>query len=331
MARTRPLTVATHALHKDTVTLLREHCGVDVCEQPPSPQALARRAVGAAAVLAFMPDRIDRPLLDACPELQIVAGAFKGADNVDVGACTACGVWVSVVPDLLSAATAELAVGLLIAVARRVREGDQAVRGGGFDGWQPGFHGMSLEGTPVGIVGMGSLGRAIARRLAGFGCRLLYADPAIAHVDGLDARPLDELLRECRAVVLALPLSAATDGLIDAERLAMMPAGAVLVNVGRGSTVDELAVAAALGAGQLAGYGADVFALEDRSRPGAPTTIPAALLEHPGSVFTPHLGTAVADVRRAIELHAATSIVQALNGERPQGAINDLLGAVVVE
>jgi phosphonate dehydrogenase len=326
MARTRPLTVATHALHEDTVTLLREHCDVDVCEQPPSAQALAQRAVDAAAVLAFMPDRIDRRLLDACPGLQIVAGAFKGADNVDVSACTARGVWVTVVPDLLSAATAELAVGLLIAVARRIREGDQAVRGGGFDGWRPGFHGTSLEGTPVGIVGMGSLGRAIARRLAGFGCRLLYADPAVAQVDGLAARPLEELLRECRAVVLALPLTATTDGLIDAERLAMMQAGAVLVNVGRGSTVDELAVAAALGSGQLAGYGADVFALEDRSRASAPTAIPPALLKHPRSVFTPHLGTAVADVRHAIELHAATSIVQALDGERPQGAINDPCG-----
>jgi phosphonate dehydrogenase len=322
MARTRPLTIATHALHVDTLALLREHCEVDVCEQPPSPGALAARAADADAVLAFMPDRIDRWLLDACLRLRIVAGAFKGADNVDVDACTARGVWVTVVPDLLSSPTAELAVGLLIAVARRVREGDEAVRGGDFAGWRAGLHGTSLDGAPVGIIGMGSLGRAIARRLAGFGCRVMYTDPQVADVVGLTSRPLERLLRECFAVVLAVPLTAATDGLIGAGRLALMKAGGVLVNVGRGSTVDELAVAAALGSGRLAGYGADVFAMEDRSRPGAPPAIPAALLQHPRSVFTPHLGTAVADVRRAIELHASRSIVQALGGERPEGAIN---------
>jgi phosphonate dehydrogenase len=171
MAPSRPLTIATHAVHADTIALLRQRCQVDVCELPPSPDALAARAARASALLVFMPDRVDVPLLDACPELRIVAGAFKGADNVDVEACTARGVWVTVVPYLLSAPTAELAVGLIIAVARRIREGDAAVRGGQFAGWRPALYGTGLEGTAVGIVGMGSLGRAIASRLSGFGCR----------------------------------------------------------------------------------------------------------------------------------------------------------------
>ena len=169
-----------------------------MCERPPSPEALAARAARASALLVFMPDRVDVPLLDACPELRIVAGAFKGADNVDVEACTARGVWVTVVPDLLSASTAELAVGLIIAVARRIREGDAAVRGGQFAGWRPALYGTGLEGTAVGIVGMGSLGRAIARRLSGFGCRLAYTDPAVAEAEGLGPRSLEELLRESR-------------------------------------------------------------------------------------------------------------------------------------
>ena len=177
MAPSRPLTIATHPVHADTITLLRRRCEVDVCGQPPSPEVLARRAAGASALLAFMPDRVDAALLDACPKLRIVAGAFKGADNVNVEACTARGVWVTVVPDLLSASTAELAVGLLIAVARRIREGDAAAREGEFAGWRPGFHAVGLEGTAVGIVGMGSLGQAIARPLLGFGCRLAYTDP----------------------------------------------------------------------------------------------------------------------------------------------------------
>jgi phosphonate dehydrogenase len=269
-----------------------------------------------------MPDRVDVPLLDACPELRIVAGAFRGADTVDVEACTARGVWVTVVPYLLSAPTAELAVGLIIAVARRIREGDAAVRGGQFAGWRPALYGMGLEGTSVGIVGMGSLGRAIAGRLSGFGCRLAYADPGVAEAEGLAPRSLEELLRESHVVVLAVPLTPATYELINAERLALMPPGAVLVNAGRGSTVDEQAVAVALDSGRLAGYGADVFAMEDRSGKEASAAIAPGLLNHPRSVFTPHLGSAVAEVRRDIEMRAAESILEALDGEQPEGAIN---------
>ena len=127
-------------------------------------------------------------------------------------------------------------------------------------------------------------------------------------------------------LVLAAPLTPATHRLIDARRLSLMPPGAVLVNVGRGSTVDEEAVAAALASGRLAGYAADVFAIEDRSLTHAPSAIPRMLLEHPRSVLTPHLGSAVAGVRRAIENHAAQSILQALAGDRPQGAINTPAG-----
>jgi phosphonate dehydrogenase len=322
MTASQPLTIATHPLHPDAVALLSTRGELDVCERPPSPELSPARAARASALLVFMPDRIDVPLLDACPWLRIVAGAFKGADNIDVEACTARGVWVTVVPDLLSAPTAELAVGLIIAVARRIREGDAAVRAGKFVGWRPSLYGIGLEGTAVGIVGMGSLGRAIAHRLAGFGCRLAYADPSVPEIEGLLPSSLEELLRESRVVVVAVPLTPTTYELINAERLALMPPRAVLVNVGRGSAVDEQAVAAALESERLAGYGADVFAIEDRSREGAPAVIAPALLDHPRSVFTPHLGSAVAEVRRNIELRAAESILQALDGEQPEDAIN---------
>jgi len=308
-------------VHADTVALLCTRGELEVCERPLS-QALWPAGTRASALLVFMPDRVDASLLDACPELRIVAGAFKGADNIDVEACSARGVWVTVVPDLLSAPTAELAVGLTIAVGRRIREGDATVRGGEFVGWRPCLYGLGLEGTAVGIIGMGSLGRAIARRLAGFGCLLAYADPGVSEADGLIASSLEELLCTSRVVVVAVPLTPTTRQLINADRLALMPPGAVLVNVGRGSTVDEQAVAAALESGRLAGYGADVFAIEDRSRDEAPPVIAAGLLAHPRSVLTPHLGSAVAEVRRNIELRAAKSILQALDGEQPEGAIN---------
>lgn len=324
MALKRPLIVATHPVDADVESLLSRRCDVEICERRPSPEALAARAACARALLVFMPDRVDAGLLACCPELRIVAGVFKGADNVDVEACTARGVWVTVVPDLLSAATAELAVGLLISVARRIGEGDAMVRKGEFSGWGPGLYGLGLEGMAVGIVGMGSLGRAIARRLAGFGCRLAYADPRVPEVDGIVALPLDELLGTSRAVVLAVPLASATLGLVDASRLALMRPGALLVNVGRGSTVDEEAIAAALASGRLAGYAADVFAMEDISQAAVPSGIPVRLLEHPRSVFTPHLGSAVAEVRRAVERRAAESILEALEGGSPYGAVNAL-------
>ena len=150
-----------------------------------------------------------------------------------------------------------------------------------------------------------------------------YTNPAVPEAEGLSTRSLEELLRVSRIVVLAVPLTSATRALINAERLALMPPGAVLVNVGRGSTVDEQALAAALDCGRLAGYGADVFAIEDFSREQAPAAIAPELLDHPRSVFTPHLGSAVAEVRRAIELRAVESILQALDGQCPDGAIND--------
>ena len=242
MAPSRPLTIATHPVHADAIALLRQRCEVDVCEQPPSPEMLATRVADASALLAFMPDRVDARLLDACPELRIVAGAFKGADNIDVEACTARGVWVTAVPDLLSASTGELAVGLLISVARRIREGDVAVRAGEFAGWRPGFHGMGLEGTTVGIVGMGSLGRAIARRLLGFGCHMAYTDPGVAAAESLTARPLEGAASEPRRGARGSTHS--RDAQVDQRRTAGADATRrdSCERRARGSTVDEDAV-----------------------------------------------------------------------------------------
>lgn len=126
--------------------------------------------------MVFMPDRVDDRLLAAAPKLSIVAAALKGYDNIDVEACTGRGVWVSIVPDLLTVPTAELAIGLLIGLARYLREADAYVRSNDFSGWTPRFYGLSLEQSTIGIVGMGAVGRAVAKRLSGFDCRLLYCD-----------------------------------------------------------------------------------------------------------------------------------------------------------
>jgi phosphonate dehydrogenase len=259
-----------------------------------------------------------------------VAGAFKGHDNVDVGACTRRGVWVSVVPDLLTAPTAELAVGLALALLRRIVEGDALVRSGGFRGWRPVLYGGTLDGRRVGILGMGRLGRAIARRLQGFGATVRHHDPGRIDPErdaGAEAVGLDDLLGGSDVLMLAAPLSSGSLHAIDDSALRRLPDGACIVNVGRGSVVDEEAVARALAAGRLAGYAADVFVMEDLSRPDRPPSVPPALLRmRDRTVFTPHLGSAVDGARRDIALAAARNIVDALSGLRPRDAVNEPVG-----
>ena len=281
-----------------------------------------RRAAQANAIMAFMPDRIDAAFLSCCRQLRIVACALKGFDNFDVEACTAAGVWLAIVPDLLTEPTAELAIGLAIGLGRRIREGDTIVRAGGFEGWRPILYGAGLDGATVAIVGMGRVGRAIARRLSSFGCDILGVDPKADLPLGVTGRHINDALADSDFVILAAPLSSATHHLIDEEVIAKMRHGAFLINVGRGSVVDETAVADALESGVLGGYAADVFEMEDWALPDRRTMIDLRLREHPRTLFTPHLGSAVERVRRAIELRAAENIAAALTGKQPRDAIN---------
>jgi phosphonate dehydrogenase len=272
-------------------------------------------------MMAFMPDLVDDGFLAAAPGLRVVACALKGADNIDLAACRARGVAVSLVPDLLTAPTAELAVGLAIGLGRHIRAGDAAVRSGGFAGWRPVFYGQGLDGATVAVLGLGALGAAICARLAPFGCRLIGVDPAREAPSGVAAMALDQALPQADLVIAALPLNATTRQLLDAAALALLRPHALLVNVGRGSTVREAAVADALAAGRLGGYGADVFELEDWALEARPRAIEPRLLADPRTLFTPHLGSAVEGVRRAIEARAAANIIDVLEGRAPRDAV----------
>jgi phosphonate dehydrogenase len=209
-------------------------------------------------------------------------------------------------------------------------EGDRFVRSGKFRGWRPLLYGAGLEGKTAGIVGFGKVGRLIAGRLKGFGIQLVCCDPvaidrAVLSGLGIEQVGFAELLRCSDAVVLAAPLTPSSVHLFGPEALGRMPPGAFLVNVGRGSVVDEKAVAEALQSGRLAGYAADVFELEDLSITSRPDAIHPALLREAGrTVFTPHLGSAVTEVRLAIEKAAAANIVDVLQGRPPRNAVNRL-------
>lgn len=320
---TRPHILATARIFPETRAALEALGTVEAnAGIEPWPEAERRaRAARATALLAFMTDRVDEAFLAAAPDLRIVACALKGADNFDLAACRARGVAVSLVPDLLTAPTAELAIGLAIGLGRHLRAGDAAVRGGGFEGWRPVLYGQGLDGATVAVLGLGSLGAAIAARLAPFGCRLLGVDPARAAPPGVEAVPLDAALEAADLVIAALPLTPGTLHLLDAPRLARMRPGALLVNIGRGSTVREAAVAGALAAGHLGGFAADVFELEDWALEARPRAIDQRLLAHPRTLFTPHLGSAVEGVRRAIELRAAANIADVLAGREARDRV----------
>ena len=201
-------------------------------------EEVLRRARTAHAVMSFMPDRIDRSFLDRCPDLRVIAGVFKGRDNVDVEACTEHGVWFTVVKDLLTVPTAELAVALLLALTRNVAAGDRLMRRGTFEGWRPILYGRGISASTIGIVGMGAVGRALACRLAPFEARVIYHDPvpvARQQKRSLPARPaaLDDLLAESDYLVLAAPLTAGTFHMVDRQAISAMKKGACVINVAR--------------------------------------------------------------------------------------------------
>jgi phosphonate dehydrogenase len=323
--------VVTHWVHSDVTDRLAEFCSpmAPSREQEAWPRAeVLARAREADGLVACMADRVDAELLAACPRLRVVSGVFKGHDTIDLEACVRRGVQVTVLPELLTAPTAELVVGLTLALRRRLVEGDAWVRSGRHAGWRPRLYGSGLAGSTVGVIGMGRIGRAVATRLSGFDATLLYTDPSPLPESeerrlGVRRVSLPELLAGSDVVVPLVPLTGDTRHLLDAEALGRMRPGACVVNASRGSVVDENAVAEALREGPLGGYAADVFAFEDTGEgdTAASAGVLPDLLAHPRTVFTPHLGSAVDDVRREMGLAAAEQVRDALAGKYPEGAI----------
>lgn len=326
----KPKIVLTHRVYAEVIERLAAHAEVipNTTSETLAREEILRRAKDAEAIMTFMPDRVDEAFLCACPQLRVIGCALKGYDNYDVEACTRHGVWITNVPDLLTIPTAELTIGLLIGLTRNLLAGDQFVRSGEFNGWRPALYGSGLTGRTLGIIGMGAVGQAIAARLQGYEMNLLYADPRPLAPEletqwRLTRVSLDALLRQSDFVVPMVPYRPDTLHLIDAQALAAMKDGAILINACRGSVVDEAAVADALASGRLAGYAADVFEMEEWARADRPHVIaPRLLVDTVRTLFTPHIGSAVDSVRLAIEMEAADNILQVLAGEVPRGAIN---------
>ena len=330
-----PKVLITNWVHPEVVEFLEGDCDVVANrnrEAPLTRDQILEKGQDALGMIAFMPDTVDDALLAGLPNLRIVACALKGYDNFDVEACTRRGVWLTIVPDLLTVPTAELTIGLMIGLARKIRQGDRHIRSGRFQGWRPMLYGTGLAGSTVGIVGMGAVGQAVAQRLAGFDADLLYHDPRPLPAEresrlGLRSASFDQLLGASDYVVLALPLSEHSIDIIDLRALERMKRGSLLINPARGSLVDEEAVADALASGQLAGYAADVFEMEDWARPDRRHSVSQRLIaDRERTLLTPHLGSAVDATRKLIAMEAAHNVLQVAKGMRPQGAINEPVG-----
>jgi glyoxylate reductase len=270
-------------------------------------------------VIALLTDRVSASLLARATNLRVVANVAVGIDNVDLAACAARGIVVTNTPGVLTETTADLAFALLLAAARRVAEGDRMIRHGQFTGWTPTLLvGARVHGMTLGIVGLGRIGQAMARRARGFGMRLLYTQqrphpPEIERALGAHWVPLDALIEESDFVSLHCPLTPETKHIINAKRLARMRPGSVLVNTARGGCVDEGALAAALEKGPLGGAGLDVFE-------GEPLVNPA-LAALSNVILTPHIGSADRTTRESMATMAVENVIAVLTGRAAPNAV----------
>lgn len=285
-------------------------------EDPPTTAEMLRDVTGAVAVVATLTDRVDAAVLGAAgPQLRVVANVAVGYDNVDVAAARARGVVVTNTPGVLDAATADLTMGLVLALARRIAEGDRFLRTGTPWVWGPRMMtGLDLSaGATLGIIGYGRIGRAVARRARAFDLRVLATPTRTALTAeeraAVEFRELPDLLAQCDVVTLHCPLTPQTHHLIDDTALARMRPGALLVNTARGGVVDTEALVRALASGRLGGAALDVF--EDEPH------VDLRLLGLQQVVLTPHLGSAGAATRSAMCALAVRNVAAVLAGEAP--------------
>lgn len=284
-----------------------------------TPDRVREIAAGAEVLVADPTVGVDAELLDAAgPGLRLVANFAVGYDNIDLEECRRRGVAVTNTPDVLTNATAELALTLTLAAARFLSEGERDLRAGRWQGLEPtAYRGLELSGATVGVVGLGRIGGRYAELLSGFGVELLYT--ARSPKPEAEARlaasrvELEELLRRSDVVSLHVPASPETHHLIDAEALRLMGEEAVLVNTARGSLVDLAAVAAALREGRLGAVGLDVY--EDEPR------VPDEILEAPHAVLAPHIGSATIKARDAMARMVADNVIAVLEGGEPPNRV----------
>lgn len=313
----------TRVIPQPGIDLLRQRLTVEVNEsdRPLDHEELCAKAAECDAIVTLLTDRIDRAVLEAGKrKLKIVANVAVGYDNIDVAAATELGIMVSNTPGVLTETTADFAWTLLMAIARRVVEGDKFFRAGKFQGWGiMMLLGGDVHGKTLGIVGFGRIGQAMARRATGFGMKILYYDPITQADDvaaslGAQKVDFDTLLQQSDFVTLHTPLTDETRHLMSGPQFDRMKSSAYLINTARGPIVDEAALADALLEGKIRGAALDVFEDEPRANP--------RLISLDNVILTPHIASASVETRTKMATTAAENVIAAVQGERPPTLVN---------
>jgi len=318
----KPKILVTGKLPDQIMKTLAEHCVIEANseDKPMAMDAILALIPDKDGLLSMITDRVDEDLMNRAPRLRIISQMAVGYNNIDVDAATRRGIAVTNTPGVLTDATAELAFALLLAVARRVVEGDKMVRQGRFRYWAPFlFLGSEVSGKTLGIIGMGRIGKAVAKRASGFDMKIIYHNPDRLNVSeeeryGAQFKGLEALLSEADFVSLHVPLTEKTRYLISKQELALMKKTAFLINTSRGPVVNEKDLVEALRTGVIAGAGIDVYENEPALEPGL------ALLEN--AVLLPHVGSGTLETRTKMAEMAAESLLIGLGGNVPPRMVN---------
>jgi len=317
----KPKVFATHRLFEAARQILQETCEMEYWAKPERPprEEILRRVEEKDGLICLLTEKVNEELLRVAPKLRIAANVAVGFDNIDVAACTKRGVAVTNTPGVLDETTADFAWTLLMAVARRLSEGEALARSGNWKNWDlDQLVGTDVWGKTLGIVGFGRIGRAVARRASGFQMKVIYTD-AVRAPAGVESelkaefREMNALLGESDFISVHVPLLPETRGLFDAEKFSRMRPTAFLINTSRGPVVNEAALVAALEGGKLAGAGLDVYESEPFISPG---------LKRANVVLAPHIASASLETRTKMACIAAENVVALFAGKRPPNILN---------
>ena len=317
----KPKVYSTHQLFEEARKILDAECEVQYwtdSERPPREEVL-RRVKDKEGLVCLLTEKVNEEFLRSAPKLRVVSNVAVGYDNIDVDACTKRGIAATNTPGVLDETTADFAWTLLMAVARRVAEGELLARSGNWKGWNlDQLCGADVWGKTLGIVGFGRIGRSVARRASGFQMKIIYTDAVRVSEEvekslNTEFRDMNSLLAESDFISLHVPLLPETRGLFDAPKLLRMKPTAFLINTSRGPVVDEAALVAALENNKIAGAALDVFENEPSIHPG---------LKRQNVVLTPHIASASIETRTKMAVMAANNIVAVFKGQRPPNLLN---------
>jgi glyoxylate reductase len=321
--KSRPKVLVTRRLPDPAMDRLRSVFDLDVNrrERNLTAREILERIEDQDGLLCMLTDRIGKPVIAAGRSLRVIANYAVGYNNIDVRLCTERGISVTNTPGVLTETTADLAFALLISAARRIPEADRFMRAGRFKGWEPElFLGEDVFGKTIGIIGLGRIGQAVARRARGFDMRAVYYEPkrfgrGLEKKLGVEYRSLDRLLRESDFITIHLPLTPGTRHLISRREFALMKQTAILVNTSRGPVIDEPALVQALRGGRIAAAGLDVYEREPN--------LTARLAKLPNTVLLPHIGSATFATRTKMAMMCVENLVCVLvKGRKPPNLVN---------